>query len=177
MEQADDLRYPIGKLSLERDVTKEKRSTWIAEIAGLPLSLRRAVQGLSAEQLDIPYREDGWSTRQIVHHLADAHMNTLTRLKLCLTEHEPTIKPFDQDAWARTADVLAVEPHVSLGILDGVHARIAALLGSLAPADFARTFRHPERGPMDVDHTMQLYAWHGRHHLAQIAALRRRRDW
>ena len=177
MDQPDKLKYPVGTFSLDKDVTPEKRATWIAEIAGLPQSVRRAVQGLSKEQLDIPYREGGWNTRQIVHHLADSHMNTLIRLKLCLTEKEPTITAYSQDAWARTADVLAVEPHVSLGILDGVHARIAALLGSLAPADFARTFRHPERGPMDVDHTMQLYAWHGRHHLAQIAALRRRRDW
>jgi uncharacterized damage-inducible protein DinB len=177
MEQPDQLRYPLGKFALDKDVTKEKRDAWIAEIAALPVALRRAVQGLSKEQLDTPYRDGGWNTRQIVHHLADAHMNTLARLKLCLTEHEPIIKPFDQDAWARTADVLAVEPHVSLGILDGVHARIAALLGSLASADFARSFRHPERGLMDVDHTLQLYAWHGRHHLAQISALRRRQDW
>jgi hypothetical protein len=177
MEQPDDPRYPIGKAVIEKDVTTEKRAAWTAEIAALPLALRRAVQGLSQEQLDTPYRDGGWNTRQIVHHLADAHMNTLVRLKLCLTEREPTIKPFDQDAWALTADVLKVEPHVSLGILDGVHARIAALLGSLQPADFGRTFRHPERGLMDVDHTLQLYAWHGRHHLAQIAALRKRQDW
>ncbi len=173
----DQLKYPIGMFSLDADVTPEKRAAWIAEIAGLPQSVRRAVQGLSKEQLDTPYREGGWSTRQIVHHLADSHMNTLIRLKLCLTEREPTIKPFDQDAWALTADVLGVEPHVSLGILEGVHARIAVLLGSLGPEDFRKSFRHPERGLMDIDHTVQLYAWHGRHHLAQVAALRKRQDW
>jgi hypothetical protein len=173
----DELKYPVGTFSLDKEVTKEKRAAWIAEIAGLPQSVRRAVQGLSKEQLDTPYREGGWSTRQIVHHLADSHMNTMIRLKLCLTEKEPTIKPIDQDAWALTADVLTVEPHVSVGILEGVHARIAVLLGALGPADFARTYRHPERGLMDVDHTLQLYAWHGRHHLAQITALRRRQDW
>jgi uncharacterized damage-inducible protein DinB len=177
MEQTDDPRYPIGKAVIEKDPTTEKRTAWIAEIAGLPLSLRRTVQGLSQEQLDTPYREGGWSTRQIVHHLADSHMNTLIRLKLCLTEKEPAIKPFDQDAWARTADVLGVEPHVSIGILEGVHARIAALLGSLGPEDFRKAYRHPERGLMDIDHTLQLYAWHGRHHLAQVAALRKRQGW
>jgi uncharacterized damage-inducible protein DinB len=177
MESLEQLRYPLGKFAVDKDVTKEKRAAWIAELGALPLALRRAVQGLAKEQLDTPYREGGWSIRQIVHHLADSHMNTLFRLKLCLTEQEPTIRPFDQDAWARTADVLTVEPHVSVGILEGVHARIVALLSSLAPEDFQRRFRHPERGPMDIDHTLQLYAWHGRHHLAQIAALRRRQDW
>jgi hypothetical protein len=173
----DQLKYPIGTFSLDADVTPEKRAAWIAEVAGLPQSVRRAVQGLSKEQLDTPYREGGWNTRQIVHHLADSHMNTLIRLKLCLTEREPTIKPFDQDAWALTADVLGVEPHVSLGILEGVHARIAVLLGSLGPEDFRKSYRHPERGLMDIDHTVQLYAWHGRHHLAQVVALRKRQDW
>lgn len=173
----EQLKYPIGQFALDKDVTADKRAGWIAEIAGLALSVRRAVQGLSKEQLDTPYREGGWSTRQIVHHIADAQVNTLIRLKLCLTAHEPTITPFDQDAWARTADVLAVEPHVSIGILEGVNARIATLLASLAPADFTKTFRHPERGLMDVDYALQLYSWHGRHHLAQIVALRTRRDW
>jgi hypothetical protein len=177
MEQPDQLRYPLGKFALDKDVTKEKRSAWIAEMAALPVALRRTVQGLTKEQLDTPYREGGWSARQIVHHLADSQMNTLIRLKLCLTAHEPAIMPFDQDAWALTADVLTVEPHVSLGILDGVNARIATLLSSLTPADFAKAFRHPERGLMDVDYALQLYAWHGRHHLAQIAELRRRQDW
>lgn len=173
----EQLKYPVGKFALDKDVTADKRAARIAEIAGLPLSLRRAVQGLSKEQLDTPYREGGWSTRQIVHHIADSQMNTLIRLKLCLTAKEPTITPFDQDAWALTADVLTVEPHVSIGILEGVNARIATLLASLAPADFAKAFRHPERGLMDVDYALQLYAWHGRHHLAQIFALRKRQDW
>jgi uncharacterized damage-inducible protein DinB len=177
MESLEQLKYPVGKFALDKDVTAEKRAAWIAELAALPLALRRAVQGLSPEQLDTPYREGGWSTRQVVHHLADSHVNTLVRLKLCLTAREPTITAYDQDAWAATADVLTVEPHVSLGILEGVHARIVVLLKSLAPADFKRAFRHPERGLMDVDHTLQLYAWHGRHHLAQVAALRRRQDW
>ncbi|MCX7030080.1 MAG: putative metal-dependent hydrolase [Spirochaetes bacterium] len=173
----DQIKYPVGTFSPDKDITPAKRTAWIAEIAGLPQSVRRAVQGLSKEQLDTPYREGGWNIRQIVHHLADSHMNTLIRLKLCLTEREPTITAYNQDAWALTADVLTVEPHVSVGILEGVHARMAALLSSLAPADFARTFRHPERGPMDVDLTLQTYAWHGRHHLAQISALRQRQDW
>jgi hypothetical protein len=177
MDTLDQLKYPVGKFALDKDVTPEKRAAWIAELAGLPQSLRRAVQGLSKEQLDTPYREGGWSTRQIVHHLADSHMNTLIRLKLCLTEKEPAITVFNQDAWAGTADVLTVEPHVSIGILEGLHARMVVLLGSLGPADFARTYKHPERGPMNVDYTLQLYAWHGRHHLAQISALRQRQDW
>lgn len=177
MDQPDQLKYPVGTFALDTDVTADKRATWIADIAGLPLALRRAVQGLSKEQLDTPYREGGWSIRQIVHHIADSQMNTLIRLKLCLTVREPTITPFDQDAWALTADVLAVEPHVSVGILEGVNARIATLLASLAPADFTKAFRHPERGLVDVDHALQLYAWHCRHHHAQIVAMRRRMDW
>ncbi len=177
MDQPDQLKYPVGTFALDSDVTPEKRAAWIAEIAGLAQSLRRAVQGLAKEQLDTPYREGGWNTRQIVHHLADSQMNTLIRLKLCLTAREPAVTGFDQDAWALTADVLAVEPHVSVGILEGVNARIAALLSSRAPDDFKKAFRHPERGLMDVDFALQLYAWHCRHHLAQIVALRRRQDW
>jgi uncharacterized damage-inducible protein DinB len=173
----EQLKYPIGKFALDNDATKEKRAAWIAEMAALPVALRRAIQGLSQEQLDTPYREGGWSTRQIVHHLADSQINTLIRLKLCLTAHEPAITPFDQDAWAATADVRNVEPHASLAILDGVNARIAVLLSSLEPAGFTKAFRHPERGLMDVDHTLQLYTWHCRHHLAQIVAMRKRQDW
>ena len=173
----EELKYPVGKFTLDKGVTPGKRAAWISELAGLPVALRRAVQGFSKEQLDTPYREGGWSARQLVHHLADSHMNTLIRFKLCLTENEPAVKPFDQDKWAVTADVLEIEPHVSLGILDGVHVRLVALLRSLQPADFKRAFKHPERGLMDLDHTLQLYAWHGRHHLAQITELRRRQDW
>jgi uncharacterized damage-inducible protein DinB len=173
----DQLKYPVGTFALDKDATPEKRAAWIAEIAALPQSVRRAVQGLAKEQLDTPYREGGWNIRQLVHHIADSQMNTFIRLKLCLTEKEPAITAFNQDAWALTADVLTVEPHVSIGILDGVHARLAALLGSLQPADFKKAYRHPERGLVDVDYTLQLYAWHGRHHLAQISALRSRQDW
>jgi len=173
----EQLQYPVGNYALDKDVTKEQRGAWIAAMAALPVALRRAIQGLTTEQIDTPYREGGWSTRQIVPPLAASQLNTLIRLKLCLTVHEPTITVVAQDAWAATADVLTVEPQVSLGILDGVNARIATLLSSLAPGDFEKTFRHPERGLMDVDHTLQLYAWHCRHHLAQVTALRKRQDW
>ena len=173
----EDQRYPIGAFAPPASYTPEGRRRFIHEIAALPAQLRAAVAGLTPDQLRHPYREEGWSVAQVVHHLADSHMNTLLRLKLCLTEKEPAITVYSQDAWARTADVLTVEPHVSVGILEGVHARMAVLLGSLGPEDFARTYKHPERGPMDVDYTIQLYAWHGRHHLAQISALRQRQDW
>ena len=173
----DEIKYPVGTFTLDKDATAEKRAAWIAEIAGLPLAVRRGVQGLSPEQLDTPYREGGWSTRQIVHHLADSQMNAFLRFKLGLTEQNPRISAFDQNAWARTVDGMKSAVAPSLAIIQGVHGRWAELLASLAPADFARTYAHPERGPEPLERTLQLYAWHGRHHLAHVTSLRERKGW
>jgi hypothetical protein len=173
----EDPRYPIGKFSFEKMVTDEGRRAFIGQIASLPADLREAVGGLTADRLDVPYREGGWCARQIVHHLADSHMNSFIRFKLALTEQSPKIKPYDQDAWAATVDSLKADIGQSLSIMDGLHARFAALLESLSPADFQKTFTHPERGLLTLEYNLQMYAWHGRHHTAQIVALRTRMGW
>ncbi len=173
----DELKYPIGRFAFDAGLTAEKRRLMIRGIAELPAELRRNVAGLSPDKLDIPYREGGWSVRQIVHHIADSHMNAFIRCKLALTEDAPRIKAYDQDSWAVTRDCLGMEPAVSLAIVEGLHARWAALLESLSAADFQRTFTHPERGLLTLDFNVQLYSWHGRHHTAQIGSLRARKGW
>ncbi len=173
----EKLRYPIGKFSFDVDITPEKRRAWIAQIEGLPRELRRAVSGLSAQQLDTPYREGGWTVRQLAHHLADSHMNAFIRWKLALTESSPTIKPYDQDEWVTTTDVTDMEVEPSLALVEGLHARWTKLLSSLTPPDFARAFNHPESGVQALERQLQLYAWHGRHHVAHIDSLRQRMGW
>ncbi|HET6487886.1 MAG TPA: bacillithiol transferase BstA [Spirochaetia bacterium] len=172
----ENIQYPVGRFRSDPDITAEKRAALIRAITELPVKLRRAVGGLSASQLDTPYREGGWTPRQITHHLADSHLNSYCRFKLALTEGNPTIKPYDQDAWAATTDSRAeVEP--SLRLLEGLHERWGILLASLTPADFARTFQHPESGPWTLDKALQLYGWHSLHHVAQIEGLRDRKGW
>lgn len=172
-----DLRYPIGPFTPAPDGTPGVLARAIAEIAGLPRLMRRTVAGLGEAQLDTPYRPDGWTVRQVVHHVADSHINGFVRLKLALTEHEPTIKPYDEGAWAGLADArLPID--VSLSLLDHVHARWDAVYRSLAPAQFERRFLHPALGEwFTVERHAQLYAWHGRHHAAHIATLRQRQGW
>jgi uncharacterized damage-inducible protein DinB len=169
-----DLRFPIGKFSLDSDVTPEKRGTWIRQIADAPGALRAAVSGLNDRQLDTPYRPGGWTVRQVVHHVPDSHMNAYVRFKLALTEDNPTIKPYDEAKWAEVSDTRAMAPEVSLTLLDALHRRWVTLLQSMAAADFARPLQHPENGPMTLDRLLQLYAWHGRHHAAHITTLRAR---
>ncbi|MGH7380061.1 MAG: YfiT family bacillithiol transferase [Candidatus Methylomirabilales bacterium] len=173
----EDLRYPIGPFAGEADVTEEKRRRWTEELASTPDRLRAAVNGLSAEQLDTPYRPGGWTVRQVVHHLPDSHLNAYVRFKLGLTEREPTIKPYDEAAWAELADGRAAPVEVSLTLLESLHHRWILLLRSLTPADFARAFRHPELGRVTLDTYLQMYAWHGRHHVAHITSLRERMGW
>lgn len=172
-----DERYPTGRFSAKgAPLTPEERAERVARIAALPAESRAAVAGLSDEQLDTPYREGGWSPRQITHHLADSHLNAFIRFKLGLAEDGPTIKPYDQDAWAAMPDSsLPVE--ASLGILDGMHARWVRLLETMTPEDFGRTVAHPEMGDIDLDFLLDLYAWHGRHHTTQITSLRDRQAW
>ncbi len=159
------------------DLTPEKRAACIRDIAELPARLCAALAGLAAAQLDTPYREGGWTVRQVVHHLADSHMNAFIRFKLALTESNPGIKAYDQEAWAGTADARSAEPGQSLAIVEGLHGRWVALLASMSGSDFGRTFMHPERGAMTLDHTLQMYAWHSRHHVAHITGLRQRAGW
>jgi uncharacterized damage-inducible protein DinB len=173
----DTIKYPIGKFTYDKDVTPEKRAASIRDIAELPDRLRAAVAGLSAQQLGASYREGGWTIRQVVHHLADSHMNAFIRFKLALTESAPPVKAYDQTAWAATADALAADPQLSVAVVEGLHGRWAALLASMSVSDFGRTFKHPERGPMSLDNTLQMYAWHSRHHVAHITGLRERMNW
>jgi hypothetical protein len=173
-----DLRYPIGRFAFDGDVTPARRQEWIDTIAHAPAALRAAVDGLSPEQLDTPYRPGGWMVRQVVHHVPDSHMNAYTRFKLALTEDEPTIKPYDEARWAALSDSRDVPIAVSLTMLDALHERWVTLLRGLAPSDFQRTLRHPEHDRlMTLDYLLGLYAWHGRHHAAHITALREREGW
>ena len=168
-----DLSFPIGRYVEPDVITPELREPAIEVIEALPARIREAVHGLSETQLDTPYRPGGWTVRQLVHHIADSHMNAYLRLKLALTEHNPTIKPYDQELSAASADsLLPVEE--SLSLLDGLHSRWTALWRSLTPEQFSRTFDHPEIGRVVLDGHLQIYAWHSRHHVAHITAMRKR---
>lgn len=163
-------RYPIGKFKLEGETTNSLIEGWIKEIEALPGLLVDVVKELSEEQLDTPYREGGWTVRQVVHHVADSHMNAYTRFKLAVTEDTPIIKPYEEAKWAELDDSkLPVE--VSLTLIEALHKRWVTLLRSLSPADLERTFIHPEAGPVSVGKNIGIYAWHGNHHLAHIQSL------
>ncbi len=172
-----DLRYPIGKFKYEGPPTPEQRQEFLKQLAETPSRLRAAVHGLSTEQLDTRYRSEGWSVRQVAHHVPDSHLNAYIRTKLALTEDEPTIKPYAEDRWARLADTQATPIEVSLALLDALHDRWLRLLRSLRPEDWKRTFRHPDLGPMSLEKNLALYAWHGRHHVGHITNLRERNGW
>jgi hypothetical protein len=175
---SDDVRYPTGKFMPKgAPLTAEERAALVERIEALPAELRAALRGLDDAQLDTPYREGGWSPRQIAHHVADSHLNAFIRMKLALTEERPTIKPYDQEAWAALPDVSGLPVEHSLAIVDGLHARWAGLLRALATDQFARAVVHPEVGDIDLDFLLQLYGWHGRHHATQITELRARNGW
>lgn len=173
---ADDLRYPIGPFDTKAPISPSMRAPAIEIIAKLPAEMRAAVADLSDKQLDTPYRQRGWTVRQVVHHVVDSHVNAYIRTKVCLTEDEPTIKPYEQDLWALLPDSrMPVE--VSLVFLEGVHGRWATLWNSLTPEQFGRVFHHPEIGRVTLEGQLQMYAWHSRHHVAHITSLRRREGW
>jgi len=174
---ADDPRYPVGRFRPHAAPDRSHRAAAIADIAALPRKIRDAVAGLDDRQLDTPYRADGWTVRQVVHHVADSHMNALIRLKLALTEDGPTIKPYDENSWATLADVrLPID--VSLGLIEGVHRRWDALNAALKDDDYGRLWTHPEHGKtFTIDWLLQNYGWHSRHHVAHITALRARQNW
>jgi hypothetical protein len=173
----DDLRYPVGRFAVDSEPTPDKRRRWIAQIAEAPALLRSAVAGLTEAQFDAPYRPGGWTVRQVLHHVPDSHMNAYCRYKFALTENNPTIKPYDEAAWANVADTARTPPEVSLTLLDALHRRWVILLESMAPADFERPLQHPEHGTITLDWMLQLYAWHGRHHTAHVTQLRKRENW
>jgi len=172
-----DLRYPIGPFKFEGTPTDEEVRRAIGEISEAPANLRAAVEGLTPQKLDTRYRPGGWTVRQVLHHVPDSHLNSYCRFKLALTEDEPTIKPYHEDRWAELKDSQATPVEVSLALLESLHQRWVTLLKSLEPADFNRTFRHPELGLVTLAQNAYLYAWHGRHHVAHITSLRERMGW
>ena len=172
-----DLRFPVGRFDLKAEITADDRPRLIDQIAEAPARLREAVKGLSPSQIDTPYRDGGWTVRQVVHHLPDSHLNSYTRFKLALTEDEPTIKPYDEDQWAKLYDAQSAPLEVSLALLESLHARWVILLRTLTEKDFARAFIHPELGAVSLTKSLGLYAWHGRHHVAHITSLRERMGW
>jgi uncharacterized damage-inducible protein DinB len=173
----DDPRYPTGKFTFNPTVTRDMRRQSIAAIRETPSALRAAVHGLSEAQVNTPYREGGWTVRQVVHHLPESHMNAFTRFKLALTEDNPTIKAYDEDAWVKLPDVARTPVDTSLALLDALHARWVTLLDAMTAEDFGRPLVHPQNGPMTLDRMLQLYAWHGRHHVAHVTTLRARQKW
>jgi hypothetical protein len=174
----EDLRYPIGKFDRSKGPNSaEERKQLIETMAEMPELLKQAVTGLNGKQLDTPYREGGWTVRQVVHHLADSHMNAYCRYKLALTEDNPVIKPYDEAAWAELADSRVTPIDVSLALVDNLHARCVVLLRTLKPADWEKKLTHPEAGELSLDTMLSMYAWHGKHHVAHITGLRKRSQW
>lgn len=173
---APDLRYPIGHVQLPGEpLNQGTRLALIARIAVLPDQVRAAVTGLTPAQLDTPYRPGGWTVRQVIHHLPDSHMNAYTRMRLALTEENPTICPYDEQAWSELPDVTATPVAVSLALLEALHIRWTILLRQLTDEQWLRTFHHPEpKRNVTLYQALATYAWHGQHHLAHITELRRR---
>ena len=176
MNATSDLRFPIGPYVRPASVSVSERATWIDQIAALPRAIRAAVHGLSDAQLDTPYRPQGWTVRQVVHHVADSHLNAFCRLKLALTEPNPTIKPYDEARWAELPDS-ALPVEVSLRMIEAVHERWVVILRGISADRFAATFLHPESGAQTLDSHTANYAWHSLHHTAHITSLRARQGW
>ena len=172
-----DLRYPIGKFQPEPELNDVSRQNLIRQITEAPAKLREATKGLTEEQLDTPYRPGGWTVRQVVHHIPDSHMNAYIRFKLGMTEQEPPVKPYKENLWAELVDAKSSPIEPSLTLLESLHQRWTVFLRSMSTADFARTVKHPEMGTIALDRILQLYAWHGRHHVAHITSLRERMNW
>ena len=175
--QETDPRYPIGKFKRPEVISSQERNAAIAVLAAMPGRLRNAVQGLDREQLDTPYREGGWTVRQTVHHIADSHMNAFIRVRLALTEDWPSIKPYDEKTWALLGDSTGAPVGWSLDLIESLHARWVMMLDSLSDEQWARGVNHPERGPMTIEYTTLLYAWHSKHHVAHITRLRELKGW
>ncbi|HEX4486419.1 MAG TPA: bacillithiol transferase BstA [Terriglobales bacterium] len=172
-----DPRFPIGKFNFEGPTDAAQRAKQIADIARTPAALRAAVEGLSPQQLDTPYRDGGWTVRQVIHHLPESHMNAFVRFKLALTEDEPVIKPYMEDRWAKLPDVQSTPVETSLALLDALHLRFVSLLREIKPDEWKRGFMHPEMGPVALEKSLGLYSWHGRHHVAHITELKKRMGW
>jgi hypothetical protein len=173
---SDDLRFPVGRYTPGDTITPAQREEWIAQVAEAPARLRAAVEGLTDAQLDTPYRDGGWTVRQVAHHVPDSHMNAYIRVKLALTEDAPAVKTYEEAEWASLPDAeLPVD--ISLTLLETLHRRWVHLLRSLDEQQWKRTFRHPDWGNISLENTLGLYAWHGRHHVAHVTGLRERNGW
>ncbi|GAA4306160.1 YfiT family bacillithiol transferase [Nibribacter koreensis] len=173
----EQLRFPVGRFEYPSVYQTALTQKSIDVIAGLPAQLRAAVEGLTEEQLDTPYRPGGWTIRQVVHHLPDSHLNSYTRFRLALTEERPVIKPYDENGWAQLPDAQSAPIESSLQLLDALHQRWVMLLQSMNFPQWHRTFVHPEGGEMFLFQTVGMYDWHSRHHLAHITTLKTRMGW
>jgi hypothetical protein len=173
----EDLRYPVGKFRFPDSVSAEDLTRFIEQIADTPAHMRASIAGLADDQLDTPYRPGGWTVRQVAHHVPDSHINSYVRFRLALTEEDPLIKPYEESRWAELPDARTLPVEPSLALLENLHARWVPLLRSLSGTDWKRSFRHPELGLVSLENNAALYAWHGRHHVAHITALRERLGW
>ena len=172
-----DPRYPIGKFSYEGTPSAEQKAKFLDDIEQTPARLEAVVRGLSEKQLDTPYRDGGWTVRQVVHHVPDSHLNSYIRFKLALTEDEPTIRPYMENLWAELPEAKTAPIALSLALLSSLHTRWVLMLRALSAEDWQRTFRHPHIGLMTLEKNLALYAWHGRHHVAHVTALREKMGW
>ncbi len=168
----NDLQYPVGKFELTVFPNQKDQKTLIKSVAELPGKLKSVVKEFSLEQLEIPYREGGWTSRQVIHHLADSHMNAYIRFKLALTEDTPVIRPYNQEEWAKLPDVKSTPVDVSINLLESIHQRWTVLLNAMSENDFRKKYIHPESGEVSLGEVLALYEWHGRHHLAHIASVK-----
>jgi hypothetical protein len=172
-----DPRFPVGRFAAPERYDPLLRASFVEQIASVPAALRAAVAGLSEAQLDTPYRDGGWTVRQVVHHLPDSHLNAYVRFKLALTEDEPAIKTYAEGRWAELPEAKSGDVAISLALLEALHARWVVAIRPLPVEAFARTLRHPDLGLLSIDRLLALYAWHGRHHVAHVTALRHRLGW
>ena len=172
-----DLRYPIGKYE-PKPYSEQQRQEWLNDIKFFPLLIENSVLNLNEDQLQTPYRPDGWTIHQLVHHVADSHMNAYMRFKLGLTEDNPTIKPYEEKLWAEMADTKNLPINISLTILHAVHLRMYEVVSHITEKEFERNVVHPEHGrTMSLWFLLGMYAWHGKHHVAHITSLRERNNW
>jgi len=173
----ENLKYPIGRYLLEDVIDKASINKWIKEIESLPKKLTEAVIGLNKEKLQTPYRPEGWNIQQVVHHIADSHLNAYIRFKLALTENKPIVKPYDEKLWAELPDVKVVDVSVSLDLIKSLHIKWTTLLKQLSEEELDKEFLHPESGMKKLRESISHYAWHGNHHLAHINSLKQRMNW
>lgn len=178
MEDIEKLKYPIGRLAIPETVSSELRHQHIQSIKQLPQKLKEVIGIMNEDQLDTPYRPDGWTVRQLIHHIADSHMNAFTRFKLGMTESEPTIRPYDQAAWCNMEDAKQLDPALSMDIISGLHGRWVKVLSDMTAEDFDKNIIHPEmKKKLKMNELLCIYGWHSEHHLAHITGLRDRMNW